>query len=167
MAPASYGPFLKDVVPHVYGIDHDPVLCDNARKSGAYDTIVCDHAENSGSHFDAVDAVFCSEFFEHVPDAELSHLVAGLEALTRHRMVVTLPNPLSPHYRHDPTHVARYNVYSMRRRLNARSSFTYRLRPLGFSDFNRAQRWAQVLNPISANVALLSPTVAYIGDRTR
>jgi 2-polyprenyl-3-methyl-5-hydroxy-6-metoxy-1,4-benzoquinol methylase len=160
-----YGPHLKAEVPVVYGVDHDPVLVDNAVASGTYDRVVCDRVERSGQHFERVDAVFCSEFLEHLPTADVGPTVRALERLVRNRLVITVPNPLSPHFKHDPTHIGRYNVYSMRRTLNAGTTFTYRLLPLGFADLYRAKVWARALDPLSSRVALLSPTVLYVGDR--
>jgi 2-polyprenyl-3-methyl-5-hydroxy-6-metoxy-1,4-benzoquinol methylase len=160
-----YGPHLKAEVPIVYGVDHDPVLCDAAVVNRAYDRVVCDRVERSAQHFDRVDALFCSEFLEHLPTAEVGPTVRALERLVRNRVVITVPNPLSPHFKHDPTHIGRYNVYSMRRTLNSGGAFTYRLLPLGFSDLYREKLWARALDPLSSRVALLSPTVLYVGDR--
>jgi len=160
-----YGPYLKAEVPVVYGIDHDPVLCESATAAGAYDRVVCDRVERSAQHFTNVDAVFCSEFLEHLPNEQVRPTVDALEQLTRHRLVVTVPNPLSPHFKHDPTHIGTYNVYSMLRVLNASDGFAYRLLPLGFSDIYRDKVWARALDPVSSRVALLSPTVLYVGDR--
>jgi hypothetical protein len=149
----------------VYGVDHDPVLCDAAVAGGAYDRVVCDRVERIAQHFDRVDAVFCSEFLEHLPTSEVEPTVRALERLVRNRLVITVPNPLSPHFKHDPTHIGRYNVYSMRQRLNAGDTFTYRLLPLGFADAYREKVWGRALDPLSSRVALLSPTVLYVGDR--
>jgi SAM-dependent methyltransferase len=160
-----YGPHLKAEVPVVYGIDHDPVLCESATAIGAYDRVACDRVERSAQHFSGVDAVFCSEFLEHLPNEQLRPTVAALEEITGHRLVVTVPNPLSPHFKHDPTHIGTYSVYSMLRVLNESSKFAYRLMPLGFSDIYRDRVWARALDPVSSRVALLSPTVLYVGDR--
>jgi SAM-dependent methyltransferase len=160
-----YGAHLKAEVRVVYGIDHDPVLCEAATATGSYDRVVCDRVDRAPDHFEGVDAVFCSEFLEHLPNHEVRPTVDALEALTRERVVVTVPNPLSPHFKHDPTHIGRYNVYSMLRTLNASATFGYRLLALGFSDLWRAKVWARALDPVSSRVPLLSPTVLYIGDR--
>jgi SAM-dependent methyltransferase len=161
-----YGPHLAEIVPTVYGIDHDPELCDNARSTGAYERVACDRIEQMGEHFDGVDAVFCSEFLEHVPPSELRGIVEAIEAVATKRVVITVPNPLSPHFKHDPTHIGRYSVFSMRRTLNEGGRFAYRLLPLGFSDDLRAKRWARILQPLSRRIALLSPTVLYVGERS-
>ena len=162
-----YGPHLRAVSGAVYGIDHDPGLCESAQAGGAYDRVACDGIEQIGRHFDSVDAVFCSEFLEHVPPAELRDLLDAIEAVATKRVVVTVPNPLSPHFRYDPTHVGRYSVFSMRRTLNDGGRFAYRLLPLGFSELERRRRrWMGLLQPLSRRAALLSPTVLYVGDRT-
>jgi SAM-dependent methyltransferase len=161
-----YGPHLRAVSATVYGIDHDPALCERAQSSGAYDQVVCDSIERIGEHVDSADAVFCSEFLEHVPESEFRGVVDAIEAVATKRIVVTVPNPLSPHFRHDPTHVGRYTVFSMRRLLNRGGRFAYRLLPLGFSDVERRQRkWMGLLQPLSSRVAVLSPTVLYVGER--
>ncbi|HUF84648.1 MAG TPA: class I SAM-dependent methyltransferase, partial [Acidimicrobiia bacterium] len=161
-----YGLHLRAVSESVYGIDHDPELCASARSTGAYDQVACDTIEQIGRHFESVDAVFCSEFLEHVPPANLRGLLDAIEAIATTRIVVTVPNPLSPHFRHDPTHIGRYSVFSMRRTLNDGGRFVYRLLPLGFSEVERRQRrWMGLLQPLSRRVAVLSPTVLYVGDR--
>jgi len=53
----------------------------------------------------------------------------------------------------------------MRATLNAGGVFSYRLLALGFSDLYRDRLWARALGPLSSRVALLSPTVLYVGDR--
>jgi SAM-dependent methyltransferase len=160
-----YGPHLRAVVPTVHGVDHDAVLCDAATTTGAYDRVVCDRVEESAKHFTEIDAIFCSEFLEHLPNDAVRPTVDALESITRNRLVFTVPNPLSPHFRHDPTHIGRYNVFSMRRTLNASPRFLYRLLPLGFSDLYREKLWAKALDSISRRVALRAPTVLYVGAR--
>jgi SAM-dependent methyltransferase len=162
-----YGPALRRRVPSVIGVDSDPVLCAAASDRGVYDQVVCDRAQNAGAHLERVDAVFCSEFLEHVGNAERAGLLGTLETIASRRVVLTVPNPLSPHFRVDPTHIARYSIYSLLRTLNASHSFRYRLRALGFSDYNRGHAWARALHPVASRVALCSPTVLYVGDRVR
>ena len=155
-----YGPHLKAEVPIVYGIDHDPVLCDTADANGAYDRVVCDRVERSAQHFDRVDAVFCSEFLEHLPnDRSGPDGATRSRSSPRNRLVITVPNPLSPHFKHDPTHIGRYNVYSMMRTLNSGGAFIYRLLPLGFSDLYRDKVWAACPRPA------LEPRGAALADR--
>lgn len=160
-----YGPHLREVVPVVYGIDHDEALCAAALATGAYERVANDRVERTTAHFDEVDAVFCSEFLEHVPNERLRGTLDVLERVVRRRLVVTVPNPLSPHFAHDPTHVARYNIFSMRARLNQSDRFTYRLHPLGLSDPFRQKAWGRWADQVCSRSALLSPTVLYLGDR--
>jgi SAM-dependent methyltransferase len=160
-----YGMHLREAVPAVYGIDQDPVLCATATATGSYDRIVCDGVLNAAAHFADVDAIFCSEFLEHVANGTLPFVVAVLEALTRRRLVFTVPNPLSPHFTDDPSHVARYTIYSLRRTLNRSHRFSYSLGPLGLSDAYRDTAWGRWANVLSKRTALLSPTVSYVAER--
>ena len=112
--------------------------------------------------------MFCSEFLEHVPPPQLRDIIDAIEAVATRRVVITVPNPLSPHFKHDPTHIGRYSVFSMRRTLNEAGRFAYRLLPLGFSEVERRQRrWMGLFQPISKRIALLSPTVLYVGERAQ
>jgi SAM-dependent methyltransferase len=164
----QYGKALGEVATDVFGIDHDATLCDAARATGTYRQVVCAPVADVASHFPDVDAVFCSELLEHIPPPDLRDVIDAIEAAPRRRMVVTVPNPRSPHYRYDPTHVGVYTVRSMLRTLGESGPFAYRLLPLGFSDLSLTDlRWTRALQPLSRRVASLSPTVLYVGDRVR
>jgi SAM-dependent methyltransferase len=160
-----YGPALRRRVASVVGVDHDPVLCGHARATGAYDRVVCDRAERLPVHVQAADVLFCSEVLEHVPDAELDALLRAIEAVAVAKVVITVPNRLSPHARMDPTHVLRYSLGSLRRRLDRSAKFRYSLHPLGFAEEWRRRPWCRPLDLAARRVALLSPTVLYLGRR--
>jgi hypothetical protein len=113
----------------------------------------------------AADAVFCSEFIEHVPNRDLPAVLDALEAVARRKLVITVPNRLSPHAHMDPTHVLRYRLGSLLRQLNRSRRFAYTLHPLGFADAYRRRPWCRPLDVVARRVALLSPTVLYVGRR--
>jgi SAM-dependent methyltransferase len=160
-----YGPYLRRRAGAVTGIDHDPALCEHARATGAYDQVICDRVERLRDHVTAADVVFCSEFVEHVPNRELPALLDVLEAVAGRKLVVTVPNRLSPHAHLDPTHVLRYRLGSLLRQLNRSRRFAYTLHPLGFADAYRRRLWCRPLDAAARRVALLSPTVLYVGRR--
>jgi SAM-dependent methyltransferase len=160
-----YGPALRRRAATLVGIDHDPVLCRHARATGAYDRVLCDRVERLPDHVDRVDLVFCSEFVEHVPNRELAGVLETLEVVADHKLVITVPNRLFPHAHMDPTHVLRYRLGWLLRELNRSRRFEYTLHPLGFADQWRRRPWCRPLDVASRRIALLSPTVLYLGRR--
>jgi SAM-dependent methyltransferase len=160
-----YGPYLRRRAATVIGIDHDPVLCEHATATGAYDRVICDRVERLLDHVAAVDAVFCSELLEHLSNRELPAVLEVLEAVAGRELIITVPNRLSPHAHMDPTHVLRYRLGSLLRQLNQSRRFAYTLHPLGFADAYRRRLWCRPLDAVARRVALLSPTVLYLGRR--
>jgi predicted TPR repeat methyltransferase len=160
-----YGPYLRRRAATVIGIDHDPALCEHAAAGGAYDRVICDRVERLLDHVAAVDVVFCSELLEHLPNRELPGVLDVLETVARRGLIITVPNRLSPHAHMDPTHVLRYRLGSLLRQLNQSRRFAYTLHPLGFADAYRRRLWCRPLDAVARRVALLSPTVLYLGRR--
>jgi 2-polyprenyl-3-methyl-5-hydroxy-6-metoxy-1,4-benzoquinol methylase len=160
-----YGPYLRRRAATVIGIDHDPALCEHAAATGAYDRVICDRVERLLDHVAAVDVVFCSELLEHLPNRELPAVLEVLEAVAGRQLIITVPNRLSPHAHMDPTHVLRYRLGSLLRQLNQSRRFVYTLHPLGFADAYRRRLWCRPLDAVARRVALLSPTVLYLGRR--
>lgn len=160
-----YGAELARKAKHVFGIDISEQLCRAARKTGFYEKIICDSVANLPKHFQQIDLVLCIEVLEHLDAAQRKHAIACLHTMRPRRLIFTTPNPLSPHYRCDPTHIAKYNIYSMLNELNAGKTHTYQLRALGFADYHlKNSSLCRFFNPLAASMALLSPTVAYIGS---
>jgi SAM-dependent methyltransferase len=160
-----YGPYLRRRAATVIGIDHDPALCEHATATGAYDQVICDRVERLPEHVAGADVVFCSELLEHVPNRELPIVLDVLEAAAGRELIITVPNRLSPHAHMDPTHVLRYRLGSLLRQLNQSRRFSYTLHPLGFADAYRRRLWCRPLDAVARRVALLSPTVLYLGRR--
>jgi SAM-dependent methyltransferase len=160
-----YGPYLRRRAATVIGIDHDQVLCEHAAATGAYDRVICDRVERLLDHVAAVDVVFCSELLEHLRNRELPAVLEVLETVAGRELIITVPNRLSPHAHMDPTHVLRYRLGSLLRQLNQSRRFTYTLHPLGFADAYRRRLWCRPLDAVARRVALLSPTVLYLGRR--
>jgi 2-polyprenyl-3-methyl-5-hydroxy-6-metoxy-1,4-benzoquinol methylase len=160
-----YGPHLRRRAATVIGIDHDPVLCQHAAATGAYDRVICDRVERLLDHVTAVDVVFCSELLEHLPNRELPAVLEVLETVAGRELIITMPNRLSPHAHMDPTHVLHYRLGPLLRQLNQSPRFAYTLHPLGFADAYRRRLWCRPLDALARRAAVLSPTVLYLGRR--
>ncbi len=158
-----YGKPLKAAISNVVGLDNDPILCTNAEKTGAYSKVYCDDIFNVNK-IEKVDAVFCSEVFEHMQNDTLPGLLRSVESVTKKRIVITVPNPLSPHFKHDPTHTLKYSVYSLLSMLNRSDTFRYKVYPIGFSDYNRQKLLYRLINPIALSFSIFSPTLLYVGN---
>jgi hypothetical protein len=109
--------------------------------------------------------VFCSEFVEHLPNRDLPAVLETLETLAGGKLIITVPNRLSPHAHMDPTHLLRYRLGGLLRQLNRSRRFSYTLHPLGFADAWRRRPWCRPLDAAARRVAVLSPTVLYLGRR--
>jgi SAM-dependent methyltransferase len=158
-----YGPHLRTLGASVVGVDHDPVLCRRAEATGAYDRVLCARAQDLAGRLDPVEVVFCSEFLEHVPAAELRATLDALEAVAAAKLVITVPNRLYPHAHLDPTHVLRYRLAGLLAELNRSRRFHYTLHPLGFAEQWRQRPWCRPLDAFARRFAVLSPTVLYLG----
>jgi SAM-dependent methyltransferase len=160
-----YGPALRHQAARVIGLDHDPVLCRQAEATGAYDQVICAPVTDLADHLDQVEVVFCSELLEHVPGRELRAVLDTLESAATAKLVITVPNRLSPHAHMDPTHVLRYRLRSLLSELNRSRRFAYTLHPLGFASSWSSRPWCRPLDAVARRVAVLSPTVLYLGHR--
>jgi trans-aconitate methyltransferase len=158
-----YGEFLKQGGAKVVGFDHDPVLCEESRKSGNYFSVTCADAMELDKMTPKVEAIFCSEFLEHMNNESFASVVSKMEHVAESLIIITVPNPLSPHFRHDPSHVLHYSIYSFLDTLNKSDAFKYRIYPIGFSETNLKKWYFRLLNIISSRISLFSPTVLYIG----
>jgi hypothetical protein len=76
----------------------------------------------------AFDVVWASEILEH-----LSSLASfdELERVAKKWIIATLPNPSSPHYKDDPTHILKFSIYSLKNYLGYRKNWNYAVRGLG------------------------------------
>ena len=160
-----YGPALRRHAARVAGIDHDPVLCRQAAATGAYDQVICAPVARLAGQLERVEVVFCSEFLEHVPGAELRSILDTLESMAAAKLVITVPNRLFPHAHLDPTHVLRYRLAGLLAQLNRSPRFAYTLHPLGFADHWRRRPWCRPLDAVARRFAACSPTVLYLGRR--
>ena len=160
-----YGKTLSEKYDSVIAYDYDLTLCQAADKTQSYTQTICDNAMNLGSHIKAVDAIFCSEFLEHIPAKDLRKILDIMETICKETIVITMPNPFSPHFKDDPTHIASYTIHSMKKILNTSKKFKYSMHPIGFSEYNKKNILFRMLDPIAKNIPLCSPTILYVGKR--
>ena len=158
-----YGKYLKMKCKKLFGFDYDSELCDTATKTRFYDEVVCDNVMELNEHFFSIDSIFCSEFLEHVSNDDFGIIIKKIENITSNKIVFTVPNPLSPHFKRDSSHIFRYSIYSLLKNLNKSKKFSYTLHPLGFSQLNLEKWYFRLINPISLIFPLFSPTVLYVG----
>jgi 2-polyprenyl-3-methyl-5-hydroxy-6-metoxy-1,4-benzoquinol methylase len=160
-----YGKYLKSKCKKLFGLDRNELLCQRAKDCGFYDNILCrDVKEICPSFFGRVDLIFCSELLEHIENADIVEVLRRMEAICDSGIIITMPNPLSPHFKLDSSHVLKYNISSFLKILNSSGKFKYKLYSLGFSEFNLKKFIYKAFNVLSRRVAILSPTILYIGE---
>lgn len=160
-----YGKILSKNHSHVIAYDYDAVLCQAAEKTQSYAQVICDNASNLSSRVKTVDAIFCSEFLEHIPAQDLRQMLDAMEAICKETIVITMPNPFSPHFKDDPTHITSYTIHSMKKILNESKLFQYSMHPTGFSQYNLKKPFFRLLDPIAKSIPICSPTILYVGKR--
>lgn len=112
---------------------------------------------------DAFGCVWASEIVEHTLSLDIFD---EIERVSRGTIVATMPNPLSPHYKRDSTHVLKYSLFGLSRFLKARSKTTdwrYKMRGLGFY-WVPAPKFVKKLSAyVTYYLPWFSPTVAILG----
>lgn len=160
--PGEYGPALKGKATTLVGLDMDKGLLRIAKTRG-YDKLVNGKiGKKLRFATGAFDTVWCSEILEHLPSLSI---VGELERVAKKRVVITLPNPASPHFRTDPTHILRYSVGSLRDFFSQREGWVYRVIGLGFEDIPLPAPLRKLTTYALEGFPDLSPTVAAVGRR--
>ena len=159
-----YGKFLKQNGASVIGFDYDAILCDESRKTGNYSLIICSDAVVLDDKVESVDAIFCSEVLEHISNEKIGIVISKMEKVAKIKIVITVPNPLSPHFKYDSSHILNYSIYSFLATLNKSKKFRYTMYPIGFSERNLEKWYFRFLNLFSSRICLFSPTVLYVGS---
>ncbi len=161
--PGEYGPLLKQVCGEVVGVDLDDHLLEIAEGTGAYSELV---NRKIGRGMDvgqgAFDYLWASEIIEHMPDLAI---IDDLEHICRRAMILTVPNPISPHFKEDETHILEYSVSSFRRFFGRRSQFAYRVLGLGFNEVPLNLPFRKLSTYMLEPIPWLSPTIAVVGIR--
>jgi len=158
-----YMPFLARHGKHVLGIDISLALCKLAKKR-SFDVIVGD-AEHLPLRRDIIDCAWISEVLEHLPSLTV---LDEIERVTRRSIVITMPNPISPHYSRDPSHVLRYTITSLKRQLSCRPVWKWSIRGLGIERPGRLKMprlIALVSMCLSWYFPLFAPTICIVGQK--
>lgn len=161
--PGEYGPLLKRVCGDVTGVDLNGDLLELASETGAYASLVNKNiGAGMGFGVGEFDYIWASEIIEHLPDLEI---IDCLERICNKAMVITVPNPVSPHFKEDETHILKYSVSSFKRYFEGREDFSYRVYGLGFNEvpFNLPVRRLSTL--MLTHLPWLSPTIGVVGVR--
>lgn len=111
-----------------------------------------------------IEAIFCSEFLEHMNNEKLESVLSKMESITTNKIVITVPNPISLHFKLDHSHILKYSIYSFLIILNKRTKFQYKMYPLGFAEQHLKKWQFRFLNIFASRIAIFSPTILYIGS---
>jgi Methyltransferase domain len=112
------------------------------------------------------DVVWASEILEHLPTLGA---LGELERVSARLVVATMPSPLGPYRYLDRTHVLPYSIGSLRRALEGRAGWRYRLEGLG----GCLPAWAHVgpIRPAWLRLSRTRPALAWtlviFGERDR
>ena len=126
----AYLPYLARKAERLVAIEIDRELCDLIRADG-FEVTLAD-ARFIPFKDNAIDCIWASEIVEHTTSF---NMIEEMERVARKIIVITMPNPWSPHYKRDATHVLKYSLFSLSRYLKVRgkdSEWSYKLRGLGF-----------------------------------
>jgi len=158
--PGEYGPILKKKCKLLWGVDADKKLLKIAKSRG-YNKLICkkigDKLPFKTKEFDCI---WCSEFLEHLPNLEI---IDELERITKKAIVITLPNPISPHFKLDKTHVLKYSVGGLRNFFRKRKGWRYKVRGIGFEYIPIHSFLRHLTTYLTWYFPNISPTIAVIG----
>jgi SAM-dependent methyltransferase len=159
----AYLPFLAHKVGRVVAIEINRDLCGLIKADG-FEAVLAD-ARFIPFKDDAFGSVWASEIVEHTPSF---NMIEEIERVTRKTIIITMPNPWSPHYKRDETHVLKYSLFSLSSYLKARrknSNWSYKLRGLGFYWVPLPGFAKKLTAYITYYLPWFSPTVYIVGVR--
>lgn len=158
--PGEYGITLKRKCRILAGIDADKNLLKIAKKRG-YKKLICKKiSKNLPFKTKEFECVWCSEFIEHLPNLEL---IDEIERIAKKTIIITVPNPLSPHFKEDKTHILKYSVGGLKKFFKNRKGWGYKVRGLGFEDISLPNFLKHLTTYLTWYLPHASPTIAIIG----
>lgn len=157
----QYVPFLLKKARSVICVDINRQLCIELYNKGY--SAVQTNAMTLPFRQSTFDATFASEVIEHTPSLEQT--LTEIERVTRNVIIATLPNPRSPHFKRDPSHIARYSLKSLKSLLHSRKDWQYKIRGLGFHAIPAPSLIKMVTTFILWFLPWLSPTILIVGKR--
>lgn len=161
---AGYGiylPHLTRKAKRVVAVEANEGLCSAIKELG-YEAILAD-ARSLPFRDGAFECVWASEIIEHLPSLDF---LAEIERVNRKTIVITMPNPWSPHYKRDPTHILKYSLLSLSKFLRARSKgsdWRYKMRGLGFYWIPGPGFVKRLTMYATYYLPWFSPTIAVVG----
>jgi ubiquinone/menaquinone biosynthesis C-methylase UbiE len=162
--PGEYGPILQDVCGEVWGLDIEQALLDQAEETGSYARLVRESITDRIPFEDnAFTNLWASEILEHFPDLGI---VDEFERIATTNILITVPNPISPHFKEDETHILEYSVASFQQAFGARKKFRYSVQGLGFNEIPLNLPLRKLSTLILQYIPKYSPTIAVIGRAT-
>jgi glycosyltransferase involved in cell wall biosynthesis len=161
----AYLPYLKKRAQLVVGLDINRSLMKISQKRG-FDVVLAT-IDRLPFRDKCFSCVWSAEVLEHFPSFDV---VNEIERVASKKVVLTLPNPLFPHFKRDPTHILKYSVSSLRARLSQQprtSKWHYVVRGLGFNEIIPTQIFRQLSTFFTWFLPWLSPTISAIGNYSR
>jgi SAM-dependent methyltransferase len=157
----EYLPYLQRRAKFVVGLDINKKLAKISHARG-FDIILAtiDHSPFKDKSFDGV---WAAEVIEHFSNLEVLNKI---ERIASEKLVLTMPNPIFPHFEKDPTHILHYSVTSLRHFLNNKSkssTWTYSVRGLGFDYMIPTKLIKRLTLYATWLVPWLSPTICVVG----
>jgi len=156
----EYYPYLQAKATFVVGVDIDVSLLKISKMKG-FEVILAtlDYLPFKDKSFDCA---WVSEVIEHFPTFEV---LDKIECITSKKMILTMPNPIFPHFKKDPTHILHYSVTSLRNFLNNKSKnskWRYSVRGLGFKEMIPTEIIKMFTVYTTWFIPWLSPTISVI-----
>ncbi|MBS7252126.1 MAG: class I SAM-dependent methyltransferase [Candidatus Freyarchaeota archaeon] len=154
-----YIPYLSQKAKHVVALDIGKKI-EVIRKG--YEFVLAD-AKNLPFRNGVCDVLWASEIVEHIESFEALN---ELERVTNKIILITMPNPLSPHFKMDTTHILKYSVTDLEKYFKNRSKTTsnsYIIRGLGFDEIPIPKILKMLTTFTTWFTPIISPTILVMG----
>jgi len=154
----GYLPYLQKHVRYVVGLDIDRNLAKLSKRRG-FDVVLASinylpFKENS------FDCVWAAEVVEHFPTIDV---VDKIERISYKKIILTLPNPIFPDFKRDPTHILKYSVTRLKGVLGKKSIWSYKVRGLGFNYMMPTKLLKKFTLWVTWFIPWISPTILAVG----
>jgi len=180
----QYGSVLKKKFGEVYGVEKDIHLASIAVREKRYHAVRVDELKDklpSVCGIQEFHSIWSSELLEHLPNL---NIVLDMMAVSRKKLIITMPNPRSPHFKEDKGHILKYSINGLKKFFDEMyyhdlemsyhnghydsGIWEWKVRGLGIANFRDKQLppWVQWLTMKALwFFPELSPTVVVIGRR--
>jgi ubiquinone/menaquinone biosynthesis C-methylase UbiE len=154
-----YIPYLSRKAKHIVALDISKTI--EITQEGC--EFVLADAKNLPFRNRVCDASWASEIVEHIESFEA---LDEMERVTSKIILITMPNPLSPHFKIDPTHILKYSVPGLKKYFKNRSKTTsnrYVIRGLGFDAIPMPKILKMLTTFATWFIPIVSPTILVVG----